>query len=277
VARGIPGGRARWIEVEDEAGQLLAGLPLIERSRWGLKQIVSGGSGLYGGPVVDPSSSGAVDLLASEFERSGGLRTVQRELVWAGREMPAVAWTGMRRLPTSVIRLRIEGDFDEGYEASLRRARRKERRRLLRSGFGVQLEDPDRFLESFHEIYAERCRDWGSRPVPLHTLRELFACGDEWLAFVARSSDGQILGAHLCIDLGDELFAWLGTTRRVEGGSLATLLVEAELRWCHTQGRSLLNLGTSGELGGVSEFKRGISAEDDPRWIVRWQRGRGYR
>jgi hypothetical protein len=276
LAEGIRGARPIWLEVVDEQGVLRAGLPLIERRRFGLRHIVSGASGLYGGPVVDGRESGAARLLADRFTKSSGLLTFRRELVWSGCTQPEGEWEGIRPLPTSVLLTSPDSDFDEWYEGQLKSSRRKERRRLGVLGYRVASEKASAFIRDFHAVYRERCREWGAVPVPELTLEALLDLGPEWMAFVARDADGSLIGAHVCVDLGAELFAWLGTARRVEGGSVATLLIEAELRWCHDHGRRALNLGTSSNLAGVSDFKRGISAVEDPRWIVRWQRGRGY-
>ena len=143
-------------------------------------------------------------------------------------------------------------------------------------GYHVAGEEVSTFMRDFHAVYRERCREWGSAPIPESTLTALLELGPEWKAFVVRDAGGSLAGAHVCVDLGSELFAWMGTSLRVEGGSVATLLIEAELRWCHENGRGALNLGTSSDLRGVSGFKRGIRAVEDPRWIVRWQRGSGY-
>ena len=275
VASGINGAVARWFEVENADGELIAGLPLVQQSRWGLLKVVSGASGLYAGPVVTPGESGAAQLVADEFARLGGWRTFRRELVWAGSERPGGEWQGIRRLPTSLLRVDPHCDFDAEYEGGLRRARRKERRRLLEAGYTTEVGSAE-VVEEFFPIYAARAREWSSRPVPLAVLVALLGLGPAWMAFAVRDSSGRLLGAHLCIDLGGELFAWLGTTERVDGGSLATLLIERELRWCHAHARGGLNLGTSADLSGVADFKQGIRAEESPRWIVRWQRGRGF-
>lgn len=276
LAGGIRGARPIWLEVSDRNGVLRAGLPLIERRRFGLRHIVSGASGLYGGPVVDGDNPDAARLLADRFARLGGLRTFRRELVWSGRTPPAGGWEGIRTLPTSILPLRPGSEFDEWYQGQLKPARRKERRRLQGLGYHVACEEAPAFMHDFHAVYRERCRGWGAVPIPDSTLSALLDLGPEWKAFVVREAGGSVVGAHVCVDLGTELFAWMGTSRRVEGGSAATLLIEAELRWCHDNGRAALNLGTSPDLAGVSDFKRGISAVEDPRWIVRWQRGRGY-
>jgi len=276
LAEGIRAARPVWLEVLDEQGVLRAGLPLIERRRFGLRHIVSGASGLYGGPIVDREETGAAQLLADQFTKLRGLRTLRRELVWAGRARPAGDWKGIRPLPTSVLLLSPDPDFDDWYEGQLKSSRRKERRRLVGLGYRVASEKASAFISDFHVVYRQRCQEWGTVPVPALTLNALLDLGPAWMAFVVRDGDGSLIGAHICVDLGTELFAWLGTARRVEGGSAATLLIEAELRWCHDRGRRALNLGTSSDLAGVSEFKRGISAIEDPRWIVRWQRGRGF-
>lgn len=275
AATGIRGARPVWLEVENGEGDLVAGLPLVVQERWGLRKVVSGASGLYGGPVIASGAEWATHLIARAFAEFGGWRTVRRELVWCGRTAPAGTWPGIRPLPTSVLRVEPSADFDEDYVAVLRPARRKERRRLLGAGYRAAVET-GAFIDDFHPIYAKRCREWKTRPIPLETLRGFLACGDAWKGFVVRDEAGRLLGAHLCIDLEDELFAWMGTTERVEGGSLATLLIEEELRWCHAHGRGGLNLGTSADLSGVADFKRGISAVEDPRWILRWQRGKGF-
>lgn len=275
LAAALPRTRAAWLEVEDASGALCAGLPLLVRGHFGLLHVVSGAAGLYGGPVVDPGVPQAATRLARAFLRIGGWRTWRRELVWSGRSRPPGDWPGLRPLPTAFLPVDFDAEFDAWYEESLRPARRKERRRLQRRGFRVRLAEDRDFLPAFEEIYRERASEWGTTPLPARLFAALMGAAPQWKVFVAHDDRGDVAGAHFCVDLGDELFAWLGTTRRVEGGSVATLLIEAELRWCQAAGRRGLNLGTSADLTGVEDFKRGISAHEDPRWILRWQRGRG--
>lgn len=273
------GGRARYLEVRDRDLRLVGGLGLLVRRRFGLERIVSGAAGLYGGPVLGPERAAeAGEELARSFAVAGGARALAREMVWAGRTPPPGRWAGLRPLPTSVLEPPPPGeDFEESWVERLRSSRRKERRRLERRGYRAGPAPDASFLELFHPLYAARCAEWGTRPLEREVLARLLESDPRWQAFVVHDAEAALVGAHLCVDLGDELFAWLGTARRIEGGSAASLLIEAELRWCHERGRRGLNLGTSADLAGVVEFKKFMSAVDEPRWIVRWHRGRGYR
>jgi hypothetical protein len=175
------------------------------------------------------------------------------------------------------IPIPAEGEPEQWIAARMHRTTRREWRRLRARGYVVSVEAPGDFLPAFMDLHRERCAEWGTRPIAAPALKAILDSGPHWHAFVVRDADGRFFGAHLTVDLGDELFAWVGTTYRIQGGSLATLLIGHELQWCQERGRRGLNIGTSSGMPGVSDYKRSLGAVERPRWIIRWRRGRGYR
>ena len=263
-----PGASARWVEARDGDGALCAGMGWLERRRFGLRTVVSGPAGLYGGPVARPEAGEAESRLARAFEGVERARTLHRELVWAGPEPPRGRWSGLQPLDAAVLDVDGAADFDTWLHGALPRSRRKECNRSDRRGLTVAIEPDGASLPAFHPLYAERSAAWGVPALSLLLLQQLVRSFAEIFLVVARGPEGDVVGAHVCIDLGDELFAWVGTTARRKDVFPSTVLVREEARWCHANGRARLNLGSSIGRTGVKNHKELLGARADRRWIV---------
>lgn len=262
-----PGWTPRWYEVRDAEGALRAGMGFVERRRLGLRTVVAGAVGLYGGPVAAPGDAAAEERLGTAFSEDARARTLHRELVWAHADPPRGPWDGLQALDAAVFH--VEGDdFEAWWKGVFPKSRRNECNRSDRRGLTVAVEHDSASLEAFHPLYVERSATWGIEPQPLDLLRRLVDGFDEIFVFVTRGPEGRVIGAHVCIDLGDELFAWVGTTERRKDVFPSTVIVREEARWCHANGRQRLNLGSSIGRAGVKDYKRMLGARLERRWIV---------
>lgn len=270
AARHTPGWSARWLEARRDA-RLVAGLPLMLRRRWGLEDWVSGMGGGYGGPVALPDAEEAEAALGRAFVRLGGWRRRHLELVWAGRRPPRGTWKGIGELSTAVLDVDADRDFDQLLLDRLPMNRRNECNRSDRRGLRVEVDESGQWLSDFHRIYRARCEQWKSPAVAEGYLREMLEQRPEARLFAVLTDEDRLVGAHLCVHLPGQLFAWVGTTERMKGVFPSSLVVREELRWCHRQRVEQLNLGSSLGIEGVRNFKRLVGARDDPRWILREQ------
>ena len=262
------GWRPRWFEVRDGAGVLRAGLGCAVRTRVGLSTVIAGLGGLYGGPVAGPDDAEAEAIMAEGFARRGRLRVVHRELVWGRQDPPRGDWKGLRALDAAVLDVDPTAPFDRFLKGIFPRNRRNEGNRSDRRGLRIEIHTASDVLAEFHPLYVERCREWGTPPLPLEFMAALVDTVDEALVFVTRDADERVAGAHVCVDLGDELFAWVGTTERRKDVFPSTVLVREEARWCHEHGRTRLNLGSSIGRAGIEGYKKLLGARWDRRWIV---------
>ncbi len=262
------GWRPQWFEVRDRGGALRAGLGFAVRSRGGLLTVIAGPGGLYGGPVAGPDDGDAEAVLAAAFGRRDRLRVVHRELVWARPEPPRGDWHGLRSLDAAILDVDPGVPFERFLLEQLPKNRRNEGNRSDRRGLRTEVHHDARVLAEFHPLYVERCDEWGTPPLPLELLGGLVDGLDEAMVFVTRDAENRLAGAHVCVDLGDELFAWVGTTERRKDVFPSTVLVREEARWCHEHGRIRLNLGSSIGRAGIEGYKKLLGARWDRRWIV---------
>lgn len=268
VAESDPIWRPRWFEVRDAAGTLRAGLGIAERARLGLTVRIAGVVGLYGGPVAGPDDAAAEARLAAAFASHGGWRTVHRELVWLHGEAPRGSWEGLQSLDAAVVDLEDCDDYEAWWIDHFPRNRRNEANRSIKRGMTMEIDTTGASLSAFHPLYVERSAEWGIAALGLDLLRSLVEGFDEFFVVVARDGDGQIAGAHVCVDLGHELFAWVGTTERRKDVFPTTMIVREEVLWCFEHGRPRVNLGSSIGSAGVKNYKKLMGARLDARWIV---------
>jgi Acetyltransferase (GNAT) domain len=269
--------RAQWLEVRaDET--LVGGLPFLVHSKWGVEDWVSGWGGSYGGPVIRPGWENAGDELARGFRATRRSRRRRSEIVWAHAELPGGSWEGWRELRTSILDIGSFEEFDDFLMKSFPKNRRNECNRSVKRGLRVECDSRGAHLSELWSIYRDQCVRWASVPVPQGVLRELLEEYEEAKLFVALSDEDGVVGGHVCVQMGRELFAWLGTTRRMEKVYPSSLLIREEARWVHGQGLSRLNLGSSMGIGGVQNYKELLGARETSRWILRsaawwWPKG----
>lgn len=268
VAREDPAWVPRWFEVRDADGTLRAGMGTVERSRAGWKLRVTGAHGLYGGPVAAPEDEAAEARLARAFGRRERWRTLHRELVWHGAAPPRGPWGGLQALDAATLDTAGPPDFEAWLREVFPMNRRNESNRSVRRGLTMEIDAQGTSLEAFHPLYAARSEGWGVPPIPCGVMQALVARFEEIFVVVARDADGALVGAHVCVDMGDELFAWVGTTERRKDVFPATMIVREEVRWCYAHGRARVNLGSSIGREGIRGYKKLMGADADRRWIV---------
>jgi len=263
-----PGWEPRWFEVRDGAGVLRSGMGTVERTRFGAKLRVAGVAGLYGGPVAGPDDAAAEAALARAFTGHEAWRTIHRELVWAGGDGPRGPWEGLQPLDAAVLDVEAHEDFDAWWKNSFPMNRRNESNRSDKRGLTMEIDRVGASLAAFHPLYAERSASWGVPALGLRLLERLVERFEEFFVVVARGPEGDVIGAHVCVDLGHELFAWVGTTQRRKDVFPTTTIVREEVRWCFENRRAGVNLGSSIGSAGVGGYKKLMGARIDRRWIV---------
>lgn len=268
--RTLSGSHARWMEARDTSGTLRAGLGFEERSKGPLRTRVSGVRGTYGGPVAGPDDAAAESALAEQFGRAG-LRMAHLEMVWAGEEPPRGPWPGLRALPTAELRIDPSQSFDHFLSTVFRRKGRKECNRSERRGLVARREEDASAWSEFSTQLRARSEAWGTDLPSTAAVQTLVRDHDDVDLFAVRDAHGTVVGVHLTLTLSKELFAWIGTTARIDGVNAATLLLREEARFAHARGLQAVNLGSSLGIDGVRRYKEMLGASEGSRWIVRWQ------
>lgn len=266
-ARTLPRSQARWLELRSAGGDLLAGLPFVERRRGPLRAWISLPCGAYGGPVLraaHPQSTEHELALLAAFLEGKQPGVLLREIVFGHRE-PAMA-RGMSCVDSALLEL--EGGYESFLRERFPKNRRNECNRSERRGMRIRRERDPELLRAFYPVYAERGRAWETEVLPFELMQTLLD-GSEKFQFFAAELDGEIVGGHLCAAAADELFAWVGTTKRLDATFASSLLIREEARFAAESGCARLNLGSSLGISGVSNYKRLLGAQSRPLWIGR--------
>lgn len=265
-----PRKQARWLELRDEGGELLSGMPYSLSSRWGLRAIASGIGGTYGGPVSRRGEQEAEREILRHYLKLGGRRCVLHEMLWGHEAPPTGAEQELLPIETAVIDL---SDGFEGFWAhSLTHNRRNECNRSERRGLISRESRELDLLRSFYPLYRQRSEQWGRIPHSLRLLEEIVE-EEESSLLISCEYEGRVVGMHVCFDLGEEFLAWLGTSERLREVFPATMMVKAGVQAAVARGCKRMNLGSSLGLRGVSEFKKLVGAESSRRWLLHQQAG----
>jgi len=279
ICRHRPGARQVWLTARRN-GALVGGLaaivtPAVRRlgGLIALHRIDSSVDGVSGGPLLHPALSEAEQLsLASELvqlflaQRPAGLASAAVALN-AGFERrlgevltPAQGWR-RRSSPTAVVSL--AGGPEVVARDRLVVNKRNERNRGLRRGAEVfATSDPD-LLGEYYPIYEKASAHWGVPPLSLDLLSDLLADPDGRVFFTCVRLENRVIGGHLCLHLGDFVFAWHGVTDPEFARSHfpATLCFWGDIVEACQRGARWLDFGASGGVNSLSGFKKYFGAE----------------
>lgn len=266
------------------AGSLVGGLAAAVRRTPGWPprgRQESSLEGTSGGPVVhrelEPSLQDQVfSALVDSFGNNlrGGLDSCALVLdpVAENRFGPILAGRpGWSRQEISTAALSLEGGLAEVELHRIGRNKRRERNRALRRGLEVRItRDPD-LLTAYHPFHVAACRVWGVAPMPVEFLRDVLADPDGGAFFSCASLEGRVVGGHLCLHRGERVLAWNGVTDPAVSKTHypATALVCADIEEACRRGAAWLDLGGSGDKGGLAGFKEFFGAETQMRGLYR--------
>jgi CelD/BcsL family acetyltransferase involved in cellulose biosynthesis len=282
LARHRPCAEPLWLTVR-EAGKVLGGLAAVRTTGWH-GRLDSGPEGTAGGPVVrddlgpERAAAVAAALVDAFLQRRGGplrgcgiaLNPLHEER-WG---QALVADRRLRRVAVPAAVLDLQGGED-AVAARFRKSKRNERNRGLRRGGEVFTTDDPELLTAWHELHVQACGRWGMRPLPLPLVRELLAArpGAEGggAFFTCVTVGGRVAGGHLNLHRGHWVTAWSGVTDPAVARTHfpSTLAVWGDVREACRRGARWLDLGASGGIASLGEFKRTLGAVSRARgWYL---------
>ncbi|HPE05777.1 MAG TPA: GNAT family N-acetyltransferase [Thauera sp.] len=282
VARHRPGTRPLWLVVRD-GGRLVAGLAALE-TPGATGRLDSGPDGTAGGPVVradlpaDQAMAAARLLVDALLERRGGALRGCGISLNPGHEQ---RWSSLlagdarfRRRDVASAVLDLEGGA-EAAGARFNKAKRNERSRGLRRGVVAEVSTCAADLEAWHALHAQAAAHWGVAPLPLGLVRELVdhrpGADGAGAFFTCVRLEGQVVGGHLNLHRGPWVTAWSGVTDPALARTHfpSTVAVWGDVEEACRRGARWLDLGASGGIDSLSEFKRSLGARMLPRgWYL---------
>lgn len=258
-------------------GRLVAGVPVLRRSRLSATTLESMAFGTFGGPVVAAQAPrGAASELLTEFAalsaspRVGFAQVVDR----AGR-VEAGDLPGFERVEDSVQVVRLDRPYEE-LESGFKPSSRNKKRKALKAGVAVRRATTEDDFLAYHAVLEECSADWDVR---VKLSPDFFAALSRldpdrvqmWLAV----HDGDVIGGDLNFALHGVVMNW-GNVSRPRAKSLApnNLLHANAIERGVADGQSVYDLGSSAGIEGVRAFKASFGTEDVP--VVRYVRQKSW-
>jgi len=274
VTRHIPGCKPYWLSIRHD-DRLVGGLvALRQRTGW-FTRFVSSHEGTCGGPVVrgDLSTEFQEQIVATLLERYAESltgRCLQLSFTWAAtvveqwdRLAQVAGWSG-RTVPGAVIPL--VGGLEHVERYIFKKNRRNERNRALKRGCisGVT-RDPE-LLAQYYPIYLASARRWGITPTPLNLLQELLIDPGEHVFLSYVQYEDELIGGHVNFGWGRRVTAWNGATLAEHNDKFpATLLIWTDIVEACQRGAEILDLGGSGGIATLANFKKLLGASEEIR------------
>jgi hypothetical protein len=281
-ARHHPGARVLWLGAR-RGKRLVGGLAAIGASRCGFSSWHSLPAGTSGGPLVNPDLAGDLhDLVGIELVERFAAELRGRRVAAAlnlasaadARWRVALVRRGWSHSAIPAAFIPTSGDLEHVEYSVLPKKRRNERNRGLRRGavLGTSY-DPDD-AAAFYAIYGRAAGGWGGEPIPLPLIQQLLSEGQPAVFLCTVRYGGRLIGAHLNLQHGDRVTAWLGATLPEYHRELfpATLLIWQGIVECIERGCRTFDLGGHAGRTKLAEFKRHLGAETEQRGLYRRER-----
>lgn len=258
--------------------RLVAGLAAVTRRKGPILHLDSSLEGTSGGPLVldslDPQTRSRLFLLlVNRFgrERRGPLTTLGLALCPAHEKEFGPRMCGLgdwRRREVSTAAISLDGGLERVDRERVAMNKRNERNRGLRRGAEVFATNDPLHLSRFYPLYHKAAAHWGIEPVPEAFMQDLLRgsdlpgqVGEAFLTCV--TLEGQVIGAHLNLHLGDRVLAWAGVTDPAHSRTHfpSTLCNWGDLSAACERGARWLDLGASDVAGTLLNFKKFFGAE----------------
>lgn len=277
-----------WLTI-NEGGKLAAGLVAVRcRSTFRLgplpvciDRLESSHQGTSGGPLISNRLSIArqarlfSQLVTAYRElRGSGLADChlslnpQHEVRFGGLMQTAAGW---RQRPLNSAILDLSGGAEEVATRRMAKSKRNERNRALRRGAEVFATNEESLLDAYYPLYESACRHWGKPALPLELLAELLNDSQGRVFMTCVRLAGQVIGGHINCHHGQGVVAWNGVTDPAFANTHfpATLAIWGDIEESCRRGANWLDLGSSGGIGSLTNFKKLCGAKDRMRgWYV---------
>jgi hypothetical protein len=243
--------------------------------------------GTSGGPLVSPDLETAEQeevgaALAGVLQSRLGGRcvgaTMSLTAAQEGRLGNVLRRRGWTRTPIPAAVVPMAGGLNHVEYNVLPKNRRNERNRGLRRGAEIGTSYDPADLSAFYPLYQAAADRWGIAPAPLPLLQQLLTAGERRVFLCTVRYEGRVIGAHLNLQHGDRVTAWIGATMAEHNRTLfpATLLIWQGMVECAARGVTAFDLGGSAGRSKLADFKRLFGAETEERSLyrreVRWWR-----
>jgi hypothetical protein len=241
-------------------------IPMVEKKKFGLKILNSLPSG-YGGIFYDvkPPSEILQDILVgvSRFP------TVYLNILFPPNSQCTLDFKHRNIFEIQSIWnythiLSLEKGYDYIWENLYHKSKKRDIRRAERSGLEVIEANSINQLKLFYEMYRkESLERWGCEEPPdsWSFFDNLFKYGKEYLTLMLAELNGEIIGGLMISEYGKNAFthysSFVYEYRRYRP---VDFLIDLAVRNCYENGVTILNLGSSGNLRGLVEFKEKFGA-----------------
>jgi len=238
-----------------------------------LQRIDSSVDGVSGGPLLHPELSEAEQEAVFQYLMKMFLQHRPHGLASAGVALNAAcdqsfgrllgARDGWTRRPSPTAVLSLEGGPEVVARERLVVNKRNERNRGLRRGAEVFATNDAHFLAQYYPIYEKASEHWGIAPIPQDLLQDLLSDPDGRVFFTCVRLEDRVIGGHLCLQLGDVVFAWNGVSdpEFARTHFPATLCFWGDIEAACERGARWLDFGASGGVNSLSGFKKYFGAQ----------------
>jgi CelD/BcsL family acetyltransferase involved in cellulose biosynthesis len=269
-----PSWRPLYLLALDETGRLRGGIPAIEATSAGIRQLFSLPYGTYSHPLaVSPDDAAEVQeaLLRRWLTLAGRPGTARAHLEWFSRSagLPPDLVKPDWRQPKRAHLLDLRAGY-AAVEAGFRPKLRSTCRQAERLGVTIQQDSGPEARAMMLALYREQAAAWPDhtpmRASFLHAILDRIPHAVH--LWIARHQE-QTVGATIRLRFGGMVVTWLTVlspqARPVQAGSL---LYRVLIEHACSEGRKVFNFGSSLQQDSIEYFKESFGAVPFPYTVV---------
>jgi hypothetical protein len=254
-------------------------LPLLSVRRFGPWHDLHSSAALcYGGPIADGPLTDAE--LRQVYRAACRWRTLRLQLT-SNPLANASDPPGFSALPDYTHILRLDTDFATTF-AGFSKNHQTHYRRGLRKGVQVRVATSLDAYRDYYQVYQDSLRRWHAQGTPLAGWEEpwrRFEVGaslaqrhPEALKLWVAEADGKLISGAWVFYWNGHAVYWHGATLEAYFDWYPSIVIHTEvIRDALERGYKRYDFNPSGNLAGVTEFKRRFGAEQRP--VMRWTYG----
>ncbi len=268
--KSFPGSSSFFIISIDEMGEYLAGLPMWQRGKFGLRDLYSMPYGTYGGLIKKDKTDESVFLPI--YEKLSQLlkcwSTTRIQVVDFYTKDPHLQKTGFASSVHHTHLINLDQIDESDYMKSFTRKRREGIRQSQRRGIQVKEIRSPEDIKPCYQLSLETWRRYNleSKKFPLRLFENIFTLMNKGnlLKWFIALKDERIIGSLINFVFKDTLYAWEGGTDPVELNARPNdALFLQSILWAKRNGLKIFNFGATPEAAeGMVRFKESWGAEN---------------
>lgn len=270
LAKTYPRRVPKYVVLEEPSGEIVGGMPFIDRAEMGIHILSSMPLGTYGGPLLKAGIDEEVEneMLGQFCSLRHFPGTAARRLVSFNRRLDYLLARSFQESVSYATILSLDSSLDEIWRNKLHSKIRNQIRQSQQSGITIEISGDPSHLKEFYRMALETFKRHESKPLPFNLYQNIFEIMGKpgFVKLCLAKHENFYIAGSICFTFKDSVFYWMNVSyKKFWNLRPNNLIIWSMVKWAHENGFKHFNFGaTPPEAGELKRFKLRWGSEEVP-------------